>query len=260
MNRADTLFDELLSIRAYRPSAKLTALEQFFQRLSRRSLIVALGLLGLALLMAACKVLWPMLSGWFTTAAALVLLVDVLAWYAMLLSDAVATLIQVMYRRVRNHHDRASFDHDTELADRIGSYLEVDVAQVDAWYEERAHGMERRVSMVFGREVAILGLLITVLSGKTQEASNIIINFLAPSFRTTPTHVVEAMMAALILLIVGAFGVKSQVARCAYIRYLIRLSAFRRTQEAGVATRDHPQTSCGELAIPTTLTATFASS
>jgi hypothetical protein len=142
-----------------------------------------------------------------------------------------ATFIQVMYRRVRNHHDRASFDHDTGLASRIGSYPEADVAQVDAWYEERARGMDRRVSMVFGREVAILGLLITVLSGKAQEASNAIVNFLAPLFRTTPTHVVEAMVVALILLIVGAFGVKSHVARCTYIRYLIRLSAFRRGRQ-----------------------------
>lgn len=233
MSQAETLFDDLLTVRPYRSIEKLTQLEKWFQRASRYSLISALIGLGMLLLFGLGKFLTGPLPPWVVTIGLVVGLLDMLAWYGMLISDAVATFLQVVHRKVRDHHSLGSFKHDVEIAARIATYPKPVVAQSDAWLEDQAGGIDRRVSLFMGKELAIFGLLTTLLTGKANAAFETVVGFLAPTFRTSPNHVVDGLVLALVLMVMGAFGVKARVARYSYVRYLIRLSASIREEREG---------------------------
>ncbi|MET4675858.1 MULTISPECIES: hypothetical protein [unclassified Luteibacter] len=233
MSQAEELFDDLLTVRPYRSSEKLTQLEKWFQRASRYSLLAALVGLGIVLLFGLGKFLTGPLPPWAVTIGLAVGLLDVLAWYGMLISDAVATFLQVVHRKVRDHHSRGSFKHDMAIAARLATYPKPAVAQADAWFEDESGTIDRRISLFVGKELAIVGLGFTLLTGKANEAYAGLVAFLAPTFRTSPTHVTEALILAFFLMIMGAFGIKARVARYAYVRYLIRLSASIREEREG---------------------------
>lgn len=233
MSQADALFGDLLTIRRYRSSGKLTTMERWFQGSSRKFLAVGLASLAVLLVIAVVRFFVGPLPPWLVTVALLMAIFSTLAAYGFLLSDAVVSLLQVAHRRVREHHDRGSFKHDEEIAARIATYPKPVVSQVDAWFEEQSGGMGRRVSLFMGKDVAILGLAITLLTGKANDAFTALVGFLAPSFRTSPTHVAQGLILALALMIIGAFGVKAREGRYTYIRYLIRVSDSLRDLDEG---------------------------
>lgn len=220
------LFNALQEMRTYKSSRFLTRLERFFQQWSRRALWVAISGLGVMVLLGAVRFFAGPLPPVLKSVGLILGLLDIVAWYVMLLADAAATFAQLAIRTVRDHHDRSHFAHDLEHASRIRQYPFASIARADAWLEQEATGMERRVSVLFGKELAMVTLLTTLLTGKANEVAGSVVAFLAPTFHTSPNMVIGALVTAAGLLLVGAFRVKARVGRIAYLRYLIRLAGL----------------------------------
>lgn len=227
MKSNTSLFDEVLGFRPYHSSSSLTKAERWIQQISRWLMFIAAGLFGLVLLMALGKVLFGQLPDWLTLLVLLMLVLDLLAAYLMLISDAVVAVLQVVSRKIRQHHDRSSYAHDLSLADRITTYPEVEVRQVDIWLGARVDGMERRMALILGRGFAIFGLVGFLASDSLQKSVMAAAEFLAPTFKTTPEHMVAGGVVALILLLIGAVGARVRASWCRYVRYLIQLSRLR---------------------------------
>lgn len=221
------LFNELQGMRPYRSGQFLTTFERVLLRWSNRALWVALGGLAIALLLGAVRLVAGPLPPWLKSVVLVVGVLDIIAWYAMLLSDAAATFVQVAIRKVRDHHDRKDFVHDLDHAASIRQYPAASIARADAWLEQEGSGMERRVSILFGKELAMVTLLTTLLTGKANEVAGSVVTFLAPAFHTSANVVLGALVSAFALLLVGAFRVKARVSRFAYLRYLIRLAGMK---------------------------------
>ncbi|UPG88338.1 hypothetical protein L2Y96_13000 [Luteibacter aegosomaticola] len=221
-----TLFNALQAMQPYKSSRFLTGLERFFQQWSRRALWVAVAGLGVMMLLGAVRFLAGPLPPVLKTTGLILGLLDLIAWYVMLLADAAATFAQLAIRTVRDHHDRGHFAHDLDLASSIREYPRASIARADAWLDQEATGMERRVSVLFGKELAMVTLLTTLLTGKANEIGSAVVAHLAPTFHTTPGMVTGALCTAFVLLLIGAFRVKARVGRIAYLRYLIRLAGL----------------------------------
>lgn len=218
------LFSELQTMRPYASAAFVTELEKLCMRVSHWFTLA--GIIGFVIVLgiAAIRYITGPLPPWLKTTGLVIGVLDILAIYGMLLSEAVATFLQVANNKIRNHHEQANFGHDLQLASLIRAYPEVTIARADAWIEQQGTGMERRVSALFGKELAMVTVLTTLLTGKANEVWESVTSFLAPAFHTSQLSVTGALLAALLLLVIGAFRVKARVARLAYLRYLIRLA------------------------------------
>jgi hypothetical protein len=220
------LFNKLQTMRPYVSSLFFTRLEQLCVRLSRWCMVGGICGFVIMLALAGLHFLAGPLPPWLRTAGLLVCILTVVAMYGMLFGEAVATFLQVASNKVRDHHERGNFAHDLTLAETIRRYPAWATARADAWLDQQATGMERRVSVVFGKELAMVTLLTTLLTGKANEVWSAIVGSLAPWFHTSPGFVAGGLASALLFLVIGAFRVKARVARVAYLRYLIRLAAI----------------------------------
>ncbi|MGN6094275.1 MAG: hypothetical protein ACTHOL_18140 [Luteibacter jiangsuensis] len=222
-------------MRQYRPSQFLTSLERTLQRWSHHAFVFALAGAAVVLSLGALRFLTSPLPPWLRTGGLVLGVVDILAWYAMLSGEAAAALVQVINRKVRDHHDRQSFDHDMALASIVRQYPVASIRHTDRWLEQQTGGMERRVSLLFGKEIAFITLLTTLLTGKANEVAGTTVAFLAPVFHTTPEMVIGALCTGVVLFVVGAFRVKARAADFGYLRYILRLASEDRGDDASPA-------------------------
>lgn len=174
------LFNKLQTMRPYVSSSLFTRLEQLCVRLSRWCMVGGISGFVVMLALAGLHFLVGPLPPWLRTTGLLVCIFTVVAMYGMLFSEAATTLLQVASNKVRDHHERGNFAHDLGLAEKIRRYPAWAIARADAWLDQQATGMERRVSVVFGKELAMVTLLTTLLTGKANEVWSSVVGFLAP--------------------------------------------------------------------------------
>lgn len=229
MSPAEQLFTELLAAKRGPGHAQLTRLERGLERAwavcSRWGWLILL-LLALATLV---FIWFRPLDDNAKLALMLLLVTDMLAWYAAIAVVTIQTAAYVVVPRVRNAHEVHHFAHARDMAMHIACYAPSDVAQVELWLKSRSERIKNRVRFILGGQITLASVFAALQSSVLQTYVSKAAAVLAPMLHMPVDRAAIWLFAGVLVLILEMLFVLSIASGYNHLLRFIDLSKVIRT-------------------------------